>query len=203
MKRQIRRGVFETNSSSMHAVAIMKEGELDFLEVDETINKVRTKFGEYGFGFSVHTDAKTKLSYLVTMLVEIYRSCCSIYDLYQLNDFKMINDAVATTCHCEGVQIDEVIDRATWCDDSWVCNEHEGFLDHASCEEYRSVAEFLEEVQCTVEEFIFHKRVKLVIKHDGFLYQDSDAVSIRGEWMRNNGRCRKKTACEICRRCMS
>ena len=188
MKRQIRRNVFETNSSSMHAVAIMKEDERDTLVVDKTINKVRTKFGEYGFGVEVYTDAETKLSYLVTMLVEIHSTCCSMEELLQLHDFMIINDAVAAVCHCDGVQIDEVVKKASWCDDlrdsTWIYNDHEGFIDHASFEEYDSIVEFLEKVKCTVEEFIFHKKVKLVIKDDSFDYYDENAVAIYGEWMR-------------------
>ena len=184
MKRQIRSGTFETNSSSMHAIAIMKNDELDTLEIDESINKVRTKFGEFGFGFSVHTDAATKLSYLVTMLVEIHRTCCSVEELYQLEDFKLISDAVAKHCHCDGVLIDEIVKKSRWCTDAeWLWNEHEGWIDHASHEDYDSVAVFLAEVQCTAEEFIFHKKVKLVIKDDWYCYQDNDAVAILGEWM--------------------
>ena len=206
MKRQSRKGVFETNSSSMHAVAIMKEDELDTLEVDKTINKVRTKFGKYGFGVSIHTDAKTKLSYLVTMLVEIYHSCCSVEELYQLEDFKQINEAVAAHCHCDGVLIDEIVTKSRWSDDDWVCNNHEGWIDHGTYEEYDSVAEFLEEVRCTAEEFIFHKKVKLVIKDDSFFYHDKEATAIYGEWMKSwieddrEDACNTES-CDTCRRC--
>lgn len=209
MKRQIRKGVFETNSSSMHAIAIMKEDELDTLPVDVATNKVITKFGEFGFGRSIHTDAVTKLSYLVTMLVEIHSSCCSMEELCQLEDFRLINDAVVKYCHCDGILIDEKLTKSPYCDEEWILNDHEGWIDHASYEGYESVTEFLAEVKCTAEEFIFYKKVKLVVKDDSFLYHDEDAVAIYDDWMwkqecpdAEEGKCMAKK-CENCDRCWS
>lgn len=49
MKRQVRRNVFETNSSSMHSLSIAKEGVTEYLHVDEYTNKVITEFGEFGW----------------------------------------------------------------------------------------------------------------------------------------------------------
>ena len=208
MKRQIRKGVFETNSSSMHAIAIMKEDELDTLPVDVATNKVITKFDEFGFGYEICTDAATKLSYLATMLVEIHYSCYSMEELCQLEDFRLINDAVARYCHCDGILIDEKLTKSPYSD---VLNEHEGYIDHASYEGYESVAEFLAEVKCTAEEFIFHKKVKLVVKHDSFFYHDEEAVAIYDDWMwkqewpdaeEEKGKCMAKK-CENCDRCWS
>ena len=182
MKRQIRKGVFETNSSSMHAIAITRSEEKDTLTVDKEQNKVITKFGEFGFGLSTHTDAETKLSYLVTMLVEIHYTCYSLEELYQTEDFKMINEAVARCCGCDGVVINSMVRKTPWMDETFELNDHDGWVDHMSYEDYDSVAEFLERVGCTVEEFLFNKSVKLVIKCDGTRYKEEEDIEVRGEW---------------------
>ena len=49
MKRQIRRKVFETNSSSMHSLTVEKKGITEYLHVDEDENKVIVNFGEFGW----------------------------------------------------------------------------------------------------------------------------------------------------------
>ena len=48
MKKQIRRKVFETNSSSMHSLTVEKKGITEYLHVDEDENKVIVNFGEFG-----------------------------------------------------------------------------------------------------------------------------------------------------------
>jgi len=63
MKKQIRRGVFETNSSSMHSIAICTRGELlDTLPVDKD-GVVTLYGGEFGWGIESYRDAQTKASY--------------------------------------------------------------------------------------------------------------------------------------------
>ena len=50
MKRQIRYGVFESNSSSCHSLSISKKGITEYLHVDEDENKVIVNFGDSIFG---------------------------------------------------------------------------------------------------------------------------------------------------------
>ena len=54
MKRQIRRKVFETNSSSMHSLTVEKLGVTEYLHVDEVENKVIVNYGEFGRGAIPH-----------------------------------------------------------------------------------------------------------------------------------------------------
>ena len=80
MKIAIRRGVFETNSSSTHSVSIIGRDndthtielsdvpETDDLVVDERYNKVLSHFGEFGWGPEVYNSPAVKLSYLLTMV---------------------------------------------------------------------------------------------------------------------------------------
>ena len=146
MKRQVRRNVFETNSSSMHSLSIAKRGVTEYLHVDECTNKVVTEFGEFGWGYDEYNDPETKLSYLVTMIGES-RNCYSIEEVYETNDFKKINDVVSARCECDGIEIKNV----------------DGYIDHQSID---TIDNLLKEYNCTIEEFIFDKGITLVIDND-------------------------------------
>ena len=61
MKRQIRRGTFETNSSSTHAICITKEGY-------EKSNYIEFEFGEFGWEVETYCDTYSKSSYLITAI---------------------------------------------------------------------------------------------------------------------------------------
>lgn len=167
MKRQIRRSVFETNSSSMHSLTVTPNGEMDNLTVDEYENKVITEFGEFGWEVRRYTDANTKLSYLVTMLIETHGDCYSMDELYETEDFKLINEAVANYCNCDGIIINSKLEQWKSYDGElrdW--NDHDGYIDHQSVEDYSSVRDFLEQNGCTVTEFIFDKGVILHTDND-------------------------------------
>lgn len=69
MKRQIRRGAFETNSSSTHAICISK-GVADNLNLPKHVTFTHD---EFGWTFDVHRDTWTKASYL-------YQAICDCND---------------------------------------------------------------------------------------------------------------------------
>lgn len=60
MKRQIRRNVFETNSSSTHAICITKED----VNKSSLPSHVTFVYGEFGWEFDEYYDTWTKASYL-------------------------------------------------------------------------------------------------------------------------------------------
>lgn len=62
--KQIRRSVFETNSSSTHSITI--SGLKDIYEFPKTALTVR--FGEYGWGYEKYYSVEDKLSYVFTMM---------------------------------------------------------------------------------------------------------------------------------------
>lgn len=70
MKRQARKSVYETNSSSVHTIAI--QGKKSDYEIPDTCMFV---FGEFGWEVEKHTDTYTKASYLYTMML-----CCDDFD---------------------------------------------------------------------------------------------------------------------------
>ena len=62
MKKQVRQGVFETNSSSVHAICICTD---DFLHIPE---KLRFGFGEFGWGETTLNCTQEKADYLWTAI---------------------------------------------------------------------------------------------------------------------------------------
>lgn len=141
MKRQIRKSVFETNSSSTHAICITKKK--DNYKLPDHID---FEFGEFGWGYDEYNDPETKLSYLVTMIGESH-NCYSIEEIYETNDFNKINDVVSARCECDGIEIKNV----------------DGYIDHQSID---TIDNLMKEYNCTIEEFIFDKGITLVIDND-------------------------------------
>lgn len=163
MKRQIRKSVFESNSSSMHSLTVSVNDMWDTLKVDEFENKVITKFDEFGWEVESYIDAATKLSYIVTMLVETHCDVYSMEELEETEDFKLINDVVANYCNCDGIRIDSRLEQEEWNGKTYDWNDHDGYIDHQSV---MGVKKLLEEYGCTMEEFIFNKGVVLHIDND-------------------------------------
>ena len=166
MKRQIRRNVFESNSSSMHSLSISVNDVWDTLEVDEFENKVVTEFGEFGWEICNYRDAATKLSYIVTMLVETHSDCCSMEELEETEDFQWINSTVAEYCNCDGIVINNNITYGgeyEWNGKIWKYSDHDGYIDHQSV---MKIKELLDEYGCTMEEFIFNTGVVLHTDND-------------------------------------
>lgn len=63
MKRQIRQGVFETNSSSTHSICIAKDVELS------TPDQIHFEFGEFGWECRTLKSIEQKASYLYTGMI--------------------------------------------------------------------------------------------------------------------------------------
>lgn len=64
MKRQIRRGVFETNSSSTHAICISKNNNY------EKCDHINFEPGDFGWEFEKYDDLYSKASYLITAILD-------------------------------------------------------------------------------------------------------------------------------------
>lgn len=63
MKKQIRQGVFETNSSSTHSICIAKDAQL------ELPKELHFEFGQFGWEESTLDSLQEKASYLYTGLI--------------------------------------------------------------------------------------------------------------------------------------
>ena len=64
MKRQVRKGVYETNSSSTHAICIAKDGY-------ELKDYIDFHTGEYGWECEEYGDLDNKASYLITAILSM------------------------------------------------------------------------------------------------------------------------------------
>lgn len=157
MKRQIRRNVFETNSSSMHSLTV-KKGTMENsnLLIDDTNNKVVSGFGEYGWEIENYTSQSDKLRYILTMCACTEgKILVSPDEFYDTEGFKLISEAIANHCCCDGVEIAEGSMKTDhWKDNYYL--DFDGYIDHQSYEDYASVAEFLSKNNIgSVEEFVF------------------------------------------------
>lgn len=66
MKQQIRKGLFETNSSSIHSLVIGNNGEDIYANLP---TEIYFGAGEFGWENEVYTDTETKACYLYTAIV--------------------------------------------------------------------------------------------------------------------------------------
>ena len=170
MKRQIRRNVFETNSSSMHSLTIDNKALTNsILHVNED-NKIPVELGEFGWGIENHYDQATKLSYLVVMALEKeLRDVKAEDDLYQTEGFKAINDAIAEYCKCDGIVVENFGFELHSYESEGATkyySQHNGYIDHQSCGDYASLQDYLDDQGLSILEFVFGEDITLHISND-------------------------------------
>jgi hypothetical protein len=192
MKRVIRRGIFETNSSSTHSVSIVGKNDYTHtidvsdlptprdLVVDSRYNKVITHFGEFGWGPLVYNDPEVKLSYLITMVAETEAKHIDTKEQYfETEGFKLINDTIASKLSCDGVLLEDEIDITTY---DYINLPHtsyikiDGYIDHQSYEPFDSLKEFLDHYDVSIEDFIFDSNCLLFILNDNSYDDEYDGL---------------------------
>lgn len=192
MKRVIRRGVFETNSSSTHSVSIVGKNDYTHtidvndlptprdLVVDRRYNKVITHFGEFGWGPLVYNDPAVKLSYLITMVAETEAKHIEAKEQYfETEGFKLINDTIASKLNCDGVLLEDNIDISTYNyanGDQTSYIKIDGYIDHQSYEPFDSLKEFLDHYDVSAEDFIFDDNCLLFILNDNSYDDEYDSL---------------------------
>lgn len=175
--KHIRTGVFETNSSSSHSISISNEKtELDLTSIELDYEKYAiVEFDEFGWGYTVYTDAYMKFKYLCTMWFQL--ECSGITDLKQLyktSGFKILNKAVKKIIpECNGLIINSKSKIHVNKDyDSSLCLEIDGYIDHQSVPWSRNedikldLEYYLKSKNVSAEDFIFSNNVKLIIDND-------------------------------------
>jgi hypothetical protein len=106
MKRQIRRGVYETNSSSTHSVSIYNNSKRRFQDIPRNSEVVLNDTYEYGTDIF---DEVGKLNYVVTMLASIIErkydydelKVESFENMINLNWFRWLADVVREESNTE------------------------------------------------------------------------------------------------------
>ena len=150
--RTIRRGVFETNSSSVHSVVIVGNSDdfNDFPEVGEN-KEIVSYVDYYGWKGDPLITVEDKLKYLATMIAfRLWEQCWDSeirnyrederfsgvtldHDmLLQDEDYKRVNDLLIKHTGCDKWVIARKPDSGQW-----------GYIDHQSF--YESIDEFLED----------------------------------------------------------
>lgn len=150
----VRKNIFETNSSSMHSVSVINT---DLAESELRINEdgnIHVELGTFGWGYDEYFDQYTKLSYLATMCFgNVYTGISEnefekrMTDLKENPDWKNIVTSVCMHTGCKDVVIDY----------------SDGYVDHQSLLDIKT---FLNENNLnSIEEFIFGDTT-LIIDND-------------------------------------
>lgn len=156
---KIRKGTFETNSSSTHSVSIHSKKPI--LQSSELIVEddgyIHVNFDEFGWGLYSYFDQYTKLSYAVTLIGTSERfnkyfseeiSDEEVESFYNLKEFKELSDSIASYTGAKGIKVDSF----------------KGYIDHQSL---TSLDIFLSENNLdNIIDFIFSDDVELLIDDD-------------------------------------
>ena len=116
--KQIRKSVFETNSSSVHAICISKNTDIYRYYVP---TELHFGFGDFGWSFDKYDDIRTKASYLWTAI-------CSLY--VDLESVELIKDKIKDWIKSSYPNTDITFSMPTR-DEKWNLLEFDGYIDHA------------------------------------------------------------------------
>ncbi len=127
MKYTIRENVWETNSSSMHAIAISKTNVDLEKNVFPYYGVVHFNHGEFGWEHSIYGDVDSKASYLYQALFEVYPTDKYIEDDKGKHNEKDRSDLINWIYTVLGkYRIEAVFDTDDYDEDGW----REGYIDH-------------------------------------------------------------------------
>lgn len=149
---KIRNSVFETNSSSIHAICVSSK------PVDACGLIVRLRIGEFGWEHEWYQDIDSRASY-------IYTAACYIYDKDFYNKFKELLEPYGIKVECYGS------DRARF--SNWGSDEYyldNGYIDHGG-ELQEFVGRCLNDADVLIR-FIFGEESFIMTTNDNCDYSD-------------------------------
>lgn len=167
--RTIRRGVFETNSSSTHSISISNREVVNCALLPDADGFIYSQFGEFGWGYETFTSSRSRLEYALTMVAMTEGKNISYPDdFYNLEGYKTINEAVIRNCGCIAVHLNSIGKSGSYEYKGETCHyfNFDGYIDHQSCEDYHSLNDFLHDIECTIDEFLFGKDVMIICDND-------------------------------------
>ncbi len=171
MKRKIRAGTFETNSSSMHSLVVENFSEkfsphnieASSLKKDKNGN-IHVRLGEYGWGKKMLDTQQKKLNYLVTSIV-CYKGIDNQEDLEDDYDFRELSSEICEHAEAKGIIVNNF--------------EGEYYIDHESNNgingefvgnvfiEYKDNGTIEEEsFSVSAVEVVFNSEIKISISND-------------------------------------
>ena len=175
-KCSIRRGVFETNSSSSHSVTVRgdwNEYSKDYsdkihCDVDESTNKLVLDPDGYGWGYDTLTTTTEKLCYLVAMICsnapynEHYDT--TWLQLRECPDFVELDKFIKEYTKYEGILLINHRTSEPYKDDDVISGDI--YVDHQSC--YNSIEDFLNDWRVDLERYLFDDLVHVIIDNDNY-----------------------------------
>lgn len=122
MKRRIRRGVFETNSSSMHSLTVFNDSDDKILENSnlktDDENYLHVRLWGYGWGYDLLETQQEKLSYVIATIV-CSKDIESQEELENDETFKYFSKEICNHTGAKGIIVDnflpENIDNERYC----------------------------------------------------------------------------------------
>lgn len=151
---KIRNSVFETNSSSIHAICVSSK------PVDANGLTVRLRIGEFGWEHEWYQDIDSRASY-------IYTAACYIYDKDFYKKFKELLEPYGIKVECYGS------DRARFT--NWGSDEYyldNGYIDHGG-ELQEFVDRCLDDADVLIR-FIFGEESFVMTTNDNCDYDDDE-----------------------------
>jgi len=139
--KNIRRNVFETNSSSSHSISIStKDNLFDDLEQDEN-GVITLNGGEFGWGYDKYHDALTKANY------------CAVDSYDQPEEREMLISVIKEHTGCRDVvlNINKDFNSGNW-----------SYIDHQS----QGTSEYAFQSRESLKRFIFDPSSYLTIDND-------------------------------------
>lgn len=158
MKRKIRIGTFETNSSSIHSLVISKEGlerpnlRIKRKKVDGTYKRFiyvpLQTFDKYNQTFYSQED---KLSYLVTIAY-----LCDNNDIEEMKrsySYERMAGEIIDYCNQYGLNVEGL-----WID---LKTENDAYIDHQTRADYYEIDDFISVMKVDYVNFVFNKYIGL------------------------------------------
>ena len=141
--RNIRRKVFESNSSSVHSLTFSSSGrEESYLPMKD--GYILTDFGQFDRSYRIYDDQESKLSYLVTLIY--YASGLEYESVYNNDYFEMLQEAICKYTGAEGIKI--------------LCKK-EPYIDHQSVPDYGDINIINMYDDDAIIDFVFNKYIAL------------------------------------------
>ena len=129
MKTQIRQSVFETNSSSTHAISVASFYPEDWNVSYKVPEKVHFALDqEFGWEFETYEDTNSKAAYLWLIICNMYND---VKDLDELKAVKAHLEKVLTNAGVKEVTFDMGKYKESWRNDGSMYMEYSGYIDHS------------------------------------------------------------------------
>lgn len=162
MRKVVRYGVFETNSSSMHTVTVHGKRNINKRYNPDSV--IETYLDEYGWNGYPCDDFNSKLEYALLMVLHTEYPDFRYYDedfvidqniLEECEGYRLLLDTINEHGKCEKIIIKKNNSYYPY-----------GYIDHQSYEGYNSLQDFLNDWNVDAERFLFDDGVTVWIDND-------------------------------------